>query len=100
MITRSNEKKTGGPKKVESGIFSGELATSRTDARSASAPLIGQVPQRPSLRSRRLPNDAASRTPRPHPRSLLNEFRGSRVPEFRRGARGYRLRMIAARAIL
>lgn len=43
MITQPNKKKTGGPKKVESGIFSGELATSPTDARSASAPFIGRV---------------------------------------------------------
>lgn len=43
--------------------------------------------RRPSLLVARSPNDAASRTPRPHPVGLLNEFRGSRAANVDRLAR-------------
>lgn len=56
-------------------------------ARSARAMLIGRVRWRPSWSAGRSPNDTASRTPRPHPLSLLNEFRGSRLEEAQRETR-------------
>lgn len=39
------------------------------------------------MRRGRSPNDAASRTPRPHPLCLLNEFRGSRAGDVQRATR-------------